>query len=252
MAFGERKKLGDKLRTAFTADVLSYIETAKQLGQDPLSLARLSTTGSIVLGAELGAKLGKRITPKDSVYWVAVNPNTGKIGGRARLAPDLGKWRKKLVRQLKAWGAKSEVKKLAKKRAVTGAVVAAVTTGVVIAVVLTAGAAAGPAAAAAATQGGAGAAAGGTAAAGTAGGGAGLTGLMQGLQAISAAQSAGKGLSSQAAAAESAMPPEQTALVKQEAESIVNPPIYEQPLFWVGILGVVVVGAGAVYVATRD
>lgn len=260
MALGERKKMGDKYRTAVTATVLTYIETAKQLGQDPLGMARLSTTGSVVLGAELSPKVGKSLTPKDSVYWVVVNPRTGKIGGYVRVAPDLSKWRRKLNSQLKSWGEKSAVKQLAKKRAITGAIVAAVTTAVVIAIVLTAGAAAGPAAAAAASQGGAGAGAAaagggisaGGAAAGATGGGASLTGLMQGFQALSAAAASGQDLAGQATAAEGAMPPDQAALVQQEADSLVNPALWQQPVFWIGVVGLTGLGAAAFALVSRD
>ena len=100
MAFGERKKMGKKYRTAITASVLTYIETAKQMRQDPLKMARLPTTGAIILGWELGRKLGKKIKPKDSVWWVTVNPKTGEVGRQIHLGPDLSKWRKKLNQQL--------------------------------------------------------------------------------------------------------------------------------------------------------
>jgi hypothetical protein len=53
MAFGERKKMGDKYRTALTKTVLTYVETARQLNQDPLKMKNLRTMGSVVLGGEL-------------------------------------------------------------------------------------------------------------------------------------------------------------------------------------------------------
>lgn len=210
MAFGERKKMGDKYRTALTKTVLTYVETARQLNQDPLKMKNLPTVGSIVLGGELQKSFPNlSFGPKDSVWWIVVNPYTGKVQSRRKLANDLSKWRRRLNKQLKAWGEKSAVKRLATKRLAAAAIVAAVTTAVVVAVVLTpAGPALGAAAAKAAKGVGSAAAAGGKK----------LPGLFKGLKGIANEQS--KNLLTQAFAAERAMPPEITKQVQQEAKDL--------------------------------
>ncbi len=215
MAFGERKKMGDKYRTALTKTVLTYVETARQLNQDPLKMKNLPTVGSIVLGGELQKSFPNlSFGPKDSVWWIVVNPYTGKVQSRRKLANDLSKWRRKLNKQLKAWGEKSAVKRLATKRLAAAAIVAAVTTAVVVAVVLTAGGAAAGAGAAAAAKGGATATTATTAAAESKK----LAGLFKGLKGIANEQS--KNLLTQAFAAERAMPPEITKQVQQEAKDL--------------------------------
>jgi hypothetical protein len=260
MAFGERKKMKDKYRTAVAASVLEYIDTAKQLRKDPLRMARLSTLGSVVLGGELKKSTGRKHGPNDSVWWVVVNPHTGRVSSTKQIAPDLSKWRKSLNKQLTAWGKKSAVKQLAKKRRTRGLVIAAITTAVVIATVVTVGVATGPMAAGAAAAGasgsGAAAAAGGGVSAGTAaaasgGGGTALTGLFKGMQAISAAASAGQGLAGQASAAEAAVPPAQMQMITTEVTAI-EAPIYTQPLFWVGVTGVTVLVVGGAMLLAKD
>ena len=60
MAIGERRKLSNKYRPQPTS-VLAYIDTAEQLGQDPLGLTDVSV-GTILLGAELEDRTGKART----------------------------------------------------------------------------------------------------------------------------------------------------------------------------------------------
>jgi hypothetical protein len=256
MAFLERKRMGDKYRKAITATVLTYIDTAKQMRSDPLGLAKLSPTGSIVLGGELRKATGKKHSFPDSVWWVTINPDTGRMRTPVLISTDLSKWRKKLNKQLEdEWGRISAVKRLAKKRATTGAIVAAVTTAAVIAIVLTAGGAA-PGVAAGASSASAGA--GGAAGAAGAGGAAGAAGtakaaagttvkVLSSLKAISQAASQGKDLEGQAQAATQSMPPETAAVVVTEAQKEVarkEAPFYTQPPFLIGagVVSIVVLG----------
>ncbi len=224
MAFAERKKMGNKYRQAVTATVLTYIDTAKQLNQDPLGLVKLSPVGTVLLGAELGFKLNKKMGPDDSVWWITVNPANGTIVKHKQLAADLSAWRKKLNKQLKAWDQKSAVKQLTRKRATTAGIVAAIVVAVVVVSVLTvgagtAGAAAGGAAAANAA---AVATVGGTSgtALGTAAGTGGTAALLPALKAIGAAASAGGSLAQQAQAGKASLPPEYVAAVDQDAASV--------------------------------
>ena len=236
MAFGERKKMGDKYRTALTKTVLTYVETARQLNQDPLKMKNLRTMGSVVLGGELKKAFpGLSFGSKDSVWWVIVSPDTGKVQSRRKLADDLSRWRRKLNKQLKAWGEKSAVKRLATKRLASAAIIAAVTTAVVVAVVLTAGGAAAGAGAAATAKGAAGTAA----TAGTAGGKK-LAGLFKGLKGIANEQ--GKNLLTQALSAERSMPTEVTKQVQEEAQNL---PDTEQGLIQLDNAPLIV-GVGAV------
>lgn len=192
MALFERTRMDDKYRRAFTATVLTYIATAKELGKDPLKLSKLPLAASIVTGRELSLRLGKTVhKEKDSLFWVSVDPSTGGISGYRFLAPDLSKFRSKLNKQLKEWGKKSDIKKLMTKRAVTAGVVAAVVTAAVIVTIVTLGAAA-PAAAGAGT---AAAGAGGATAAG-AGGAAGAAGAGAGAAGAAGAGTAGAGAAS--------------------------------------------------------
>ena len=226
MAFGERKKMGDKYRLALTATVLNYIDTARQLKQDPMGLASLPTTGTVLLGAEIGK------SSPDSVWWITLNPNTGGMSGSKQLHYDLSKWRKQLNTQLKTWGQKSAVKMLRNKRARNAGIVAAVVVAVAAATVLTlgaagvigagAGAGAGAAGAGAATTAVAttattttAAAGGGTALGTAAGGGAGA--LIPTLQAIT--QAASSGLEAQAQAAQEQLPPSLAAAAEEDAGS---------------------------------
>jgi hypothetical protein len=250
MAFLERKRMGDKYRKAITATVLTYIDTAKQMRSDPLRMAKLSPTGSIVLGGELRKATGKKHSFPDSVWWVTINPDTGRMRTPVLISTDLSKWRKKLNKQLEdEWGRISAVKRLAKKRATTGAIVAAVTTAAVIAIVLTAGGAApGVAAGASSASAGAGGAAGAAGAGGTAKAAAGTTvKVLSSLKAISQAASQGKDLEGQAQAATQSMPPETAAVVVTEAQKEVarkEAPFYTQPPFLIGagVVSIVVLG----------
>lgn len=115
MAIGERRKLSNKYRHAATASVLSYVDMATQLKQDPLGLKDLHV-GTVFLGAELSDRLGKDMGPNDGVWWVWLDPKTGKMLGHKQLGSDLSKWQKQLSAQLKAWGQKSEVKQQNNKR----------------------------------------------------------------------------------------------------------------------------------------
>lgn len=131
--------MDDKYRRAFTATILTYISTAKDVGQDPLGLAKLPLAASIVTGRELSLRLGRTIhkkNEKDSLWWVRVDPASGKMLGYEKIATDLSKFRAKLNKQLKAWGKKSDIKKLMTKRAVNIAIVAGVTTAVIVATVV--------------------------------------------------------------------------------------------------------------------
>lgn len=123
MAIGERRKLSNKYRLAATTSVLAYIDTAEQLGQDPLGLTDLPV-GTILLGAELEDRTGKKLGPNDSVWWVWSDPKTGKMLGHRQLGPDLSKWQRQLSRQLEAWGQKSAVRKANNKRARNAGLVA--------------------------------------------------------------------------------------------------------------------------------
>jgi hypothetical protein len=212
--------------------VLTYVETARQLNQDPLKMKNLRTMGSVVLGGELKKAFPNlSFGPKDSVWWVIVSPDTGKVQSRRKLANDLSKWRRSLNKQLKAWGEKSAVKSLATKRLASAAIIAAVTTAVVVAVVLTpAGPALGAAAAKAAKGVGSAAAAGGKK----------LAGLFKGLKGIANEQ--GKNLLTQALSAERSMPAEVTKQVQEEAQNL---PDTEQGLIQLDNAPLIV-GVGAV------
>lgn len=234
MAIGERTKMGDKYRTALTATVLTYIDTAKQLRSDPLVMTYLQPTGAIVLGEELSRKLGKNLGgAKDSVYWLTINPRTGAVANYYKLGTDLSKWRKALNKQLKAWDQKSAVKQLSRKRATTAGVIAAVTVAIVVLTIVTVGAATGPAAAAAAAGAGSGGAAaatgtgtavatgvaaggGGTALTG-AGGTAGLAAALKAAEAISKAAQAGKSMNDIATAALQTLPADRAQALETQA-----------------------------------
>ena len=170
MGLLERNKLDTKLRETALRTVLVYKDLAKSLNRDPLKLRRLSSKGVPFTGKELAKKLGKK--PKelgdwDSVWWVDADPNTGQVTKYVKISDDFGKWSKALNKQLKKWGAKSELAQLRKKRWVTAGVIAAVVVAAVVVTVLTVGAGAPAAAAAGTGAAGTGAAGTGAAAAGT-------------------------------------------------------------------------------------
>lgn len=209
---GERAKMAKKYRVALTATVLTYIDTAKQLVSDPLSISRLPITGSVVLGGELGLR------PKDSVYWQVIDPATCKPLKPIKLADDLSKWRKALNKQLKAWGQRSEVKRLATKRAIAGGVIAALVVAAVVATVLTfggAGPAIGGAALAVTTTGEATVGVSTAGAAAIAGGTGGASSIGPVVKAIG--QAAASGVVNAATAGLSEMSPNQAASLSQQA-----------------------------------
>lgn len=244
MGFLERKQLGDKYREAITATVLVYRDTSKQLGLDPLSLAKINPRGAVMLGGEVGKK------PKDSVWWVWAN-SQGKYGGRKKLADDLSKWRRKLNKQLKAWDKKSPVKRLSTRRAVAGGVVAAVVVATVVVIAVTAGAAAPAAAPAAAAAAGGGGGAGGAVAGG---GGAAFAAVGGALKTLG--QNAD--LQTLADAAKGVMSPQEQQAVEAQAQEtavVVEEDVEKEGINWVPwAIGAGVLGLGGLVVlfATRD
>jgi hypothetical protein len=196
----ERAQMTDAYRQALTATVLTYNAAAKEAGEDPLALRKLSNLGAAVLGGEIGSHVGTR--SKDSVWWVTVNPNTGSPAAYTWVADDLSKWRRQLNAQLKAWDQKSAVKQLSTKRLEVAGVIAAVVVAVVVITVLTVGV--------------------GTAPAAGGGGGIGagaLSSLQPALKAIGKVAQVGGSLEQQAQAGKQALPPQAEAQVEHDAQA---------------------------------
>lgn len=217
MALLERKKMGDKMRAAYAATILSYQETAKQLGRDPLNLRKLHPLGGVVTGKELSDKLERKVGANDSLWWVTLNPRTGAFSHYVEIAKDRSKFQKALNQQMKDWDTVSAVKELSKKRLKSGAIIAAVTTAVVIATLVTAGAALGP-------------------------GAGGMAGLGTALQATGTAlASATPSLGAVATTIMSVLPPKQAAEVETEAVAMTSgpPPLEESSLPKLAVVGAV-------------
>lgn len=259
MGIFERKRMNDKTRLLTTETVLLYIDTAKQVNSDPMGLTKLPVTGAVFLGDELkGTVRGE----KDSVWWVAVDPNTGRTTA-TQLGPDRSKWQRAIGDWLKRWGELSPVRARARKRGIAIGVVAAIVVAAVVIVVASGGTAAVAAGAAAPAlsaggAGGVGAGATGTAQAATAGkalsfspkgltiatkGGATKTippkTLLKATGIVSRAAQSGADAETQAALAAAELPPEDTAALKGAAEKEAD----AFPLEWVAAG---VVGAAAV------
>jgi hypothetical protein len=187
MGMFEKNKMDTKFRETLLRTVLVYQDLAKTMKSDPLALRNMSPLGIPMTGKELGKILGKKAkeidvgkrqkADNDSVFWVVIDPRTGKPvpGGQGplgyvKITQDIGDWLKKLNKQLDAWGQDSEIKALRKKRWITAGIVAAVVVTAVVITVVTLGTGTAAAGAAAASTGGTaagGTAAGGAAAAGT-------------------------------------------------------------------------------------
>lgn len=229
MGIFERKSMNDKTRLLTTETVLLYIDTAKQVNSDPMGLTKLNPVGSVFLGDELQGKVNGE---KDSVWWVAVDPSTGRTTA-TQLGPDRSKWQRAIGDWLKRWGEKSPVRARAQRRGVAIGIVAAIVVAAVIAIVATGGLAAVGAGAAASTAGTAGAGAN-SAAAGaklvsfsskgltlTAKSGAAKTiptkHILAGAKAINHAAQSGADAETQAAMATAALPPEDAAALESAA-----------------------------------
>ena len=210
MGFGERAKMTKGYREAITATVLTYMETAKELGQDPLGMARLPMTGCVFLSKELNMP-----RPNDAAYWAVLDPATGKVISKVKLADDLSRWRQGLNAQLAAWDQKSIVKQRRNKRARNGAIIAAIVVAVAVTAVFAAPLVLGGGGAAAASAG-----TGSGAAAGAAGFG---PKILKALGALGRAAAQGKDLAAAAAAGEAALPPD----LQQGVETVADQTSYE-------------------------